>query len=102
MRCAVLADGPVRTLADGIAVKRVGETTFPIIQRLVDEVVSVGEDEIAAAVLMLLEKSKIIVEGAGAATLELVQSRLHRLQVTRQLSQHIRGQPEELGDEVAG
>ena len=59
----------VRTLADGIAVKRIGAITFPIIQELVDEVVTVDEDEIAASVLMLLEKSKIVVEGAGAAPL---------------------------------
>jgi len=59
----------VNTLADGIAVKQVGELTFPIIQRLVDEVVTVDEDEIAAAVLLLLEKSKMVVEGAGAVPL---------------------------------
>jgi threonine dehydratase len=59
----------VNTLADGIAVKQIGEITFPIIQRLVDEVVTVDEDEIAAAVLLLLEKSKMVVEGAGAAPL---------------------------------
>jgi len=55
-----------RTLADGIAVKQIGELTFPIIQRLVDEVVTVEEDEIAAAVLHLLERCKMVVEGAGA------------------------------------
>ncbi|UCD57312.1 MAG: pyridoxal-phosphate dependent enzyme, partial [Candidatus Hydrogenedentota bacterium] len=59
----------VHTLADGIAVRQVGETTFSIIQRLVDEIVTVDEDEIAAAVLLLLERSKIVVEGAGAAPL---------------------------------
>jgi threonine dehydratase len=59
----------VRTLADGIAVKQVGEITFPIIQKYVDEVVEVDEDEIAASVLMLLEQSKMTVEGAGAASL---------------------------------
>jgi threonine dehydratase len=59
----------VRTLADGIAVKRVGGITFPIIQQYVDDIVMVDEDEIAASVLMLLEKCKIIVEGAGAAPL---------------------------------
>jgi threonine dehydratase len=55
------------TLADGIAVKQIGERTFPIIKSLVDEVVTVDEDEIASAVLHLLEKSKVVVEGAGAA-----------------------------------
>jgi len=56
----------VHTLADGIAVKQIGDLTLPIIQRLVDDVVTVEEDEIAAAVLHLLERSKIVVEGAGA------------------------------------
>ncbi len=54
------------TLADGIAVKRVGDLTFPIIQRLVDDIVTVGEEEIAAAILLLLERRKTVVEGAGA------------------------------------
>jgi threonine dehydratase len=54
------------SLADGIAVKQVGELTFPIIQQLVDEIVTVEEDEIAAAVLHLLEQCKTVVEGAGA------------------------------------
>jgi threonine dehydratase len=57
------------SLADGIAVKEIGSHTFPIIQRLVDEVVMVEEDEIASAVLLLLEKSKIVVEGSGAVPL---------------------------------
>jgi len=73
-KAALEKGGPIRldsvdTVADGIAVKQVGEITFPIIQRLVDEVVTVDEDEIAAAVLMLLEKGKIVVEGAGAVPL---------------------------------
>lgn len=59
----------VHTLADGIAVKKVGTLTFPIIEHLVDDVVTVDEDEIAAAVLLLLERSKIVVEGAGAVPL---------------------------------
>jgi threonine dehydratase len=57
------------TLADGIAVKRVGERTFPIIERYVDEIVSVEEDEIAAAVHLLLENEKVLAEGAGAVPL---------------------------------
>lgn len=56
----------VHTLADGIAVKQIGDLTLPIIQRLVDDVVTVEEDEIAAAVLHLLERSKVVIEGAGA------------------------------------
>jgi len=54
------------TLADGIATKRVGDFTFPLIERYVDDLVAVGEEEIAAAILLLLERKKTVVEGAGA------------------------------------
>ncbi len=54
------------TLADGIAVKQVGDLTFPIIERYVDDIVVVEEEEIAAAILLLLERRKTMVEGAGA------------------------------------
>jgi threonine dehydratase len=57
------------TLADGIAVKRVGERTFPILQAYVDDIVTVSEEEIATAVLRLLEREKTVVEGAGAVPL---------------------------------
>lgn len=57
------------TLADGIAVKRIGERTFPIIQEFVDDIVTVDEEEIATAVLLLLEREKTVVEGAGAVPL---------------------------------
>ena len=57
------------TLADGIAVKRPGDTTFPIIQRYVDEMVAVDEEGIAGAIMNLLEKVNIIAEGAGAIPL---------------------------------
>ena len=57
------------TLADGIAVKRVGERTFPLIERYVDDIVSVGEDEIAMAIHLLLEHEKVLAEGAGAVPL---------------------------------
>jgi threonine dehydratase len=57
------------TLADGVAVKQVGERTFPIIQRYVDDIVTVEEEEIATAVLRLLEREKTVVEGAGAVPL---------------------------------
>jgi threonine dehydratase len=56
-------------LADGICVKRVGEHTFPIIRNLVEEVLLVTEEEIAQAIVALLEKTKLLVEGAGAVTL---------------------------------
>jgi len=56
----------VNTFADGIAVKTPGETTFDIISKYVDDIVTVSEDEIATAILTLMEKQKLIAEGAGA------------------------------------
>ena len=56
----------VNTFADGIAVKHPGDLTFELIKKYVDEVVTVTEDEIAAAILALIEKQKLIAEGAGA------------------------------------
>ena len=56
----------VSTFADGIAVKNPGENTFEIISKYVDDIVCVSEDEIAAAILALIEKQKLIAEGAGA------------------------------------
>jgi len=57
------------TLADGIAVKRIGDRTFPMIQEFVDDVVTVEEEEIASAILSLLEQEKTVVEGAGSVPL---------------------------------
>jgi threonine dehydratase len=57
------------SLADGIAVKKVGRNTFPVVRELVDEVVLVEEEEIAQAIVALLERTKLLVEGAGAVTL---------------------------------
>ena len=57
------------TIADGIATKRVGDLTFPLIQEWVDELVVVSEEEIASAILLLLERQKTVAEGAGAAGL---------------------------------
>lgn len=57
------------TIADGIAVKKVGEVTYPIIEEHVSDLVTVSEDEIAGAVLLLLEREKTVAEGAGAAGL---------------------------------
>jgi threonine dehydratase len=54
------------TIADGIAVKRPGELTLSLIERWVDEMVAVDEDEIAEAMVFLLERAKLVVEGAGA------------------------------------
>lgn len=57
----------VDTFADGIAVKTPGEQTFELIRRYVDDIVTVSEDEIAAAILALMENQKLVAEGAGAA-----------------------------------
>src|SRR5258707_8528827 len=57
----------IATIADGIAVKQPGALTFPIIQHLVDDVILVNDEEIIAAVLLLMERNKLLVEGAGAA-----------------------------------
>ncbi|MYJ69685.1 MAG: threonine ammonia-lyase [Gemmatimonadetes bacterium] len=54
------------TLADGIAVKQIGDLTFPHLQALADEVVTVSEEEIIRAIFLLLEREKLVVEGAGA------------------------------------
>jgi len=62
------------TIADGIATKRVGERTFPIIENLVDDIVTVGEEQIATAVHVLLERQKLVAEGAGAAPLAALMS----------------------------
>lgn len=56
----------VDTFADGIAVKTPGETTFKMIEQYVDGIVTVSEDEIAAAILALMENQKLVAEGAGA------------------------------------
>ena len=60
---------PATTIADGIAVRRAGEITFPIVAKYVDEIVTVDEDEIASAILTLLEREKTLAEGAGATAL---------------------------------
>lgn len=56
-----------RTIADGIAVKRPGDLTLPIIQRLVDDVVEVDDDDIARAIAHCVQNMHLVVEGAGAA-----------------------------------
>ena len=58
-----------QTIADGIAVKRPGELTLPIIRALVSEVVEVSDDEIARAIVHCAQRAKLVVEGAGAAGL---------------------------------
>lgn len=60
--------GTVKTFADGIAVKHPGDTTFSMVEQYVDGIVTVSEDEIAAAILAMIEKQKLIAEGAGAVS----------------------------------
>ena len=71
---AIENGGPVTlpaeaTIADGIAVRRAGDLTVPVVQRYVDEIVTVDEEEIANAILVLLEREKTLAEGAGAVAL---------------------------------
>ena len=54
------------TICDGIAVKRPGDFTLPLVERYVHDVVTVSDDEVAQAMVLLLERSKLVVEGAGA------------------------------------
>jgi threonine dehydratase len=57
------------TIADGIAVRKAGARTLPVVERYVDELVTVDEEEIANAILLLLEREKTVAEGAGAVAL---------------------------------
>src|ERR1700733_11022162 len=70
MKVAVAEGKPVTlaaasTIADGIAVRRAGERTLPLVQKYVDDIVTVEEEEIANAILLLLEREKTLAEGAG-------------------------------------
>lgn len=58
----------VSTIADGIAVKEPGENTFELCSKYVDEIITVSDDEIAAAILALIEQHKLVAEGAGAVS----------------------------------
>lgn len=62
----------VQTIADGIAVKQPGENTFSICKEYVDDIALVSDDEVASAILALIEKQKMIAEGAGAAAVAAV------------------------------
>ena len=68
------------TICDGIAVKQPGEITFELINKYVDEIVLVSDEEVANAILLLLERSKIFVEAAGAASLAAILNK--KIQVT--------------------
>ena len=58
----------VSTIADGIAVKQPGDLTYEIVSKYVDEIVTVSDDEISAAILTLMEQHKLVTEGAGAVS----------------------------------
>ena len=60
------------TIADGIAVRRAGDRTLPMVAKYVDDIVTVEEEEIANAILLLLEREKTLAEGAGAAAVAAV------------------------------
>ncbi len=77
MQAALERDEPVAlnaasTLADGIAVRKAGTLTFPLVRQYVDKLVTVDEEEIAFAILVLLEREKTLAEGAGAAALAAI------------------------------
>jgi threonine dehydratase len=88
MKAAVAAGKPVtldsaKTIADGIAVRRAGDYTLPLVQKYVDDIVTVEEEEIANAILLLLEREKTLAEGAGAAAIAAVLNRKVQLQNKR-------------------
>jgi len=62
----------VSTIADGIAVKQPGENTYALVKEYVDEIALVSDDEVASAILALIEKQKMIAEGAGATAVAAV------------------------------
>jgi threonine dehydratase len=61
-----LPGGSGYTIADGIAVKKPGELTMSILERVLDDIVAVGDEQISEAIVLLLERTKLVVEGAGA------------------------------------
>jgi threonine dehydratase len=63
-----LPDGPGFTIADGVAVKKPGDLTAGILERVLDDVVSVTDEEITESIVLLLERTKLVVEGAGAVS----------------------------------
>jgi len=78
---------PATTIADGIAVKRAGDLTLEHVRRYVDEIVTVSEEEIASAILYLLEREKTVVEGAGAvAVAALLQRKIRGLEGKKTVS----------------
>ena len=85
MKVAVAEGKPVTlaaavTIADGIAVRRAGERTLPLVQKYVDQIVTVEEEEVANAILLLLEREKTLAEGAGAAAVAALVN--HRIELS--------------------
>jgi len=74
---------PAPTIADGIAVRQAGERTLALVEKYVDEMVTADDEEIAAAILRLLERQKVLAEGAGAAGVAAVLQRKTSLQGKR-------------------
>ena len=70
-RCAVTLE-TVPTFSDGIAVKTPGQSTLALVEEYVDKIITVSEDEVAAAILALMEKQKLVSEGAGAVSVAAV------------------------------
>jgi threonine dehydratase len=71
----VIELGAIKTIADGIAVKRIGDLTFALMQQYVDDLVTVTDEDIAAAILIYMERIRVVVEGAGAVSLAGLVSR---------------------------
>jgi threonine dehydratase len=85
MEAALSAGHPVtlepgRTIADGIAVRRAGDLTYPMVRRYVDEIVTCDDEEISNAILLLLEREKTVAEGAGAIALAAAVNRKAKVQ----------------------
>ncbi len=70
----------VTTIADGIAVKKPGNHTFPLIQKYVDDIVTVSDVDIASAMVYMLEREKTLIEGAGASAFAALLSKGHQIQ----------------------
>ena len=70
-----LRAGRVSTICDGIAVKRPGDLTLPLVGRYLDQIVTVSDDDVAEAMVLLLERAKLVVEGAGAASVAALLTR---------------------------
>jgi threonine dehydratase len=79
----ILEIPPEPTIADGIAVGRVGDKPFEVIGKYVDDMVLVDEDSIAISILLFLERKKLVVEGAGAVTLAAMQKDKERFRGKR-------------------